>query len=88
MHRTDEQLVLAHLAAKFAKEVYVEPKVKRDGYEYTQANSTDGTKAMVCSFSEPNTIVLAVKGSKQVIDWAVNFNDRTDSPSGFLVSRD
>ena len=47
-----------------------------------------GTKAMVIKsvpMDDMNTIVLAIRGTKGSMDWAVNLRMTPASPNGFLV---
>ncbi|KAI1171928.1 Alpha/Beta hydrolase protein [Nemania sp. FL0916] len=72
------------LAAQYSEKVYKKPSgAERDAH--VNSNWRAGTKAMFIKLvSLNNTIVVAIRGTATVMDWAVNFNTAPTSATGFL----
>jgi Lipase (class 3) len=74
------------LAAQYSLNAYRKPLgAERDAY--VDADWRLGTKAMVIKsvpIDDMNTVVFAIRGTQSFMDWAVNLNTATVSPSGFL----
>lgn len=77
------------LAATYSEKAYLRPDSKRasDAETHIGADWKTGTKAMVLKaipVEELNTIVFAIRGSQNFMDWAVNYNSAPNSPKDFL----
>jgi Lipase (class 3) len=74
------------LAARYSLNAYQKPLgAEKDAY--VDADWRVGTKAMVIKsvpIDDMNTVVFAIRGTQTFMDWAVNLNTATVSPSGFL----
>jgi hypothetical protein len=74
------------LAAQYSLNAYRKPRgAEKDAY--VDADWRIGTKAMVIKsvpIDDMNTVVFAIRGTQTFMDWAVNLNTATVSPSGFL----
>lgn len=74
------------LAAQYSLNAYTKPSgAERDAY--VEADWRIGTKAMVIksvAVDDMNAVVFAIRGTQTFMDWAVNLNTATVSPSGFL----
>lgn len=74
------------LAAQYSLNAYRKPLgAEKDAY--VDADWRVGTKAMVIKsvpIDDMNTVVFAIRGTQTFMDWAVNLNTSTVSPSGFL----
>ncbi|KAF7511147.1 hypothetical protein GJ744_005378 [Endocarpon pusillum] len=74
------------LAAQYSLNAYRTPLgAERDAF--VEADWRVGTKAMVIKsvpIDDMNTVVFAIRGTQTFMDWAVNLNTATVSPSGFL----
>jgi hypothetical protein len=78
---------LIGLAAKYSESVYHKPRYM-EKESHIDADWNLGTKAMVIKsvpMDDMNTIVLAIRGTKGTMDWAVNLRTVPASPNGFLV---
>jgi hypothetical protein len=76
------------LAARYSEGVYQKPS-GQEREAHIDADWRLGTKAMVIKsvpMDEMNTIVLAIRGTKGSMDWAVNLRTAPASPDGLLVS--
>lgn len=73
-------------AAQYSLNAYRKPcGAEKDAY--VEADWRVGTKAMVIKsvpLDEMNVVVFAIRGTQTFMDWAVNLNTATVSPSGFL----
>lgn len=77
------------LAATYSEKAYLRPDTKKaiDAETHIGADWKTGTKAMVLKaipVEELNTIVFAIRGSQNFMDWAVNYNSAPNSPKDFL----
>lgn len=77
------------LAAAYSEKAYLRPSSKKaaDAETHIEADWKTGTKAMVLKaipVEELNTIVFAIRGSQNFMDWAVNYNSAPSSPKNFL----
>ncbi|KAI1736647.1 Alpha/Beta hydrolase protein [Xylaria scruposa] len=74
------------LAAQYAERVYEKPRgAERDAH--VDADWRTGTKAMYIkslSMDDMGTIVFAIRGTANFIDWTVNLNTAPTTPTGFL----
>jgi Lipase (class 3) len=74
------------LAAQYSLNAYRKPLgAEKDAY--VDADWRVGTKAMVIKsvpIDDMHTVVFAIRGTQTFMDWAVNLNTATVSPSGFL----
>lgn len=88
-HRYMPTYPLLCLAAQYSERVYERPTgAEKDAH--VDANWRHGTKAMVLKsvpVDDMNTIVFAIRGSQNFVDWAVNFRPAPSSPKDFLVSQ-
>ncbi|CAK7233745.1 hypothetical protein SEUCBS140593_008704 [Sporothrix eucalyptigena] len=81
---------LLSLAAQYSDRAYLQPQ-GAERYAYIDADWKTGTKAMVIksvTMDDANTIVFAIRGTANFMDWAVNLNMAPTSPAGFLDDRD
>ncbi len=77
---------LITLAAKYSDRAYLQPQ-GAERHAHIDADWRAGTKAMVIKsvpMDEANTIVFAIRGTANFMDWAVNLNMAPASPTGFL----
>lgn len=77
---------LLRLAAQYSRQVYDKPH-GRERQSYVNSDWRHGTKAMVIKslpIDDMNTIVFAIRGTQNFMDWAVNVHTAPVSPSGFL----
>lgn len=77
------------LAATYSEKAYSRPSSKSsiDAETHIEADWKTGTKAMVLKaipVEELNTVVFAIRGSQNFMDWAVNYNSSPSSPKDFL----
>ncbi|KAI0859251.1 Alpha/Beta hydrolase protein [Xylaria cubensis] len=74
------------LAAQYAERVYEKPRgAERDAH--VNADWRTGTKAMYIKslpMDDMGTIVFAIRGTANFIDWTVNLNTAPAAPTGFL----
>ncbi|KAJ5812181.1 hypothetical protein N7474_008482 [Penicillium riverlandense] len=74
---------LIRLAAQFSHQTYMRNEPEK--HTYIPANSRQGTKAMVIGcVDDKKAIVLAIRGTASLKDWAVNMHTEPTSPEGFL----
>ena len=77
---------LLSLAAQYSDRAYLQPQ-GAERYAHIDADWRTGTKAMVIKsvpMDDANTIVFAIRGTANFMDWAVNLNMAPASPTGFL----
>lgn len=77
---------LVCLAANYSLNAYRKP-LGAETDTYVEADWRIGTKAMVIKsvpIDDMNMVVFAIRGTQTFMDWAVNLNTATVSPSGFL----
>lgn len=77
---------LLRLAAQYSRRVYDKPH-GRERQSYVDSDWRQGTKAMVIKslpIDDMNTIVFAIRGTQNFMDWAVNVKTAPVAPTGFL----
>lgn len=77
---------LISLAARYSLDIYRRQRGAESGL-FVEADWHVGTKAMVIGsvpVDDKNAVVLAIRGTQTFMDWAVNLDTATVSPSGFL----
>lgn len=77
---------LLRLASQYSRNVYDQP-AGRERHSFVDADWRHGTKAMVIKslpVDDMNTIVFAIRGTQNFLDWAVNVYTAPSSPIGFL----
>ncbi|CAK7224510.1 hypothetical protein SBRCBS47491_005576 [Sporothrix bragantina] len=80
---------LLSLAAQYSDRAYLQPQ-GAERFAHIDADWRTGTKAMVIKsvpMDDANTIVFAIRGTANFMDWAVNLNMAPTSPAGFLDDR-
>ncbi|EPE08623.1 lipase class 3 [Ophiostoma piceae UAMH 11346] len=78
---------LLSLAAKYSDRAYQQPQASAESRTHIDADWRAGTKAMVIKsvpMDDVNTIVFAIRGTANFMDWTVNLNTAPASPAGFL----
>lgn len=85
-NRTVATYPLLCLAAQYSERVYKKPQgSERDAF--IEADWRTGTKSHVIksiSMDHMGTIVFAIRGTANFMDWAVNLNTAPTAPTGFL----
>ena len=74
------------LAARFSRNAYEKPR-GAERNSFIDADCRLGTKAMVIKslpVDDMNTIVFAIRGTGNFMDWMVNLHTAPTSPTGFL----
>ncbi|CAK7229324.1 hypothetical protein SCUCBS95973_007182 [Sporothrix curviconia] len=80
---------LLSLAAQYSDRAYLQPQ-GAERFAHIEADWRTGTKAMVIKcvpMDDASTIVFAIRGTANFMDWAVNLNMAPASPAGFLDDR-
>lgn len=74
------------LASTYSRRVYEKPSTK-ERQNFVSGDWRRGTKTVVLKsipLDEKNTIVLAIRGTQNFKDWAVNIRTEPTAPTGFL----